>query len=213
MFRLFRPIERGEFFVAWGDTAQGGTDSNFVQFLSKTRGDIPFVLQMTGVAAEMTPHLRMALEWICDITGVKPVVCLERQNGGASAMHDLITTNHQNKYVIYYMRDEKGRPTDKPGWDTTGTQGGGGTRPMMLGEWLVAFNAGLIKIYDQVTLDQHSTFIVNKHGKPEADAGCHDDGVISCAGAYQMYQTENPTYVETDYEEETSRAQSNFMVN
>lgn len=202
MFRLFRKIERGEFFVVWGDTAQGGADSNFVQFLSKTRGDIPLVLQMPGVAAEMTPHLRAALEWIYDITGVRPCVALERQNGGASAMHDLINSNQLGKYTIYYMRDDKGELTSKPGWDTTGTMGGGGSRPMMIGEWLVAFNAKLIKMYDQETIDQHSTFIVNNRGKPEADSGSHDDAVMSCAGAYQMYLTEMPAIVDEYYEPE-----------
>lgn len=200
MFRLFRKIERGEFFVVFGDCAQGGEDSNFVQFLSKKKGDIPLVLQMQGVAAEMTPYLRAALEWIFDQTGVRPIVCLERQNGGASAMHDLMTSNHLGKYTIYYARNDKGERTDKPGWDTTGTRSGGGTRPMMLGEWLVAYNAKLITIYDQETHDQHSTFIVNKYGKPEAAPNNHDDAVIGCAGAYQMYQTEVPAQVEDDDE-------------
>lgn len=201
MFRLYRKIERGEFFVIFGDCAQGGEDSNFVQFLSKKKGDIPLVLQMPGVAAEMVPYLRAAAEWIYDQTGVRPVVCLERQNGGASAMYDLQNSNHLGKYTIYYAYNEKGERTDKLGWDTTGTRGGGGSRPMMLGEWLVAYNAKLIIIYDQETHDQHSTFIVNRHGKPEAAPNNHDDGVISCAGAYQLYQTENPEEIEEeDYE-------------
>ena len=37
---------KGEFFVVFGDCAQGGSDSNFVQFLSKSRNDIPLVLQI-----------------------------------------------------------------------------------------------------------------------------------------------------------------------
>ncbi len=202
MFRLFRPIERGEFFVVFGDCAQGGADSNFVQFMSKTKGDIPLVLQMQGVAAAMTPYLRDALEWIYDVTGVQPVVCLERNNGGGSAMYDLINSNQKGKYRIYYMRNEKGELTDTPGWNTTGSANTGGTRPMMLGEWLVAFNAKLIKIHDLVTIEQHSTFVSNKNGKPEADVGCHDDGVLSCAGAYQMYLTEMPAVIVDDYEPE-----------
>lgn len=213
MLRLFRPIEKGEFFVVFGDTAQGGIDSNYVQFLSKTRGDIPLVLQMPGVAAEMTPHLRAALEWIYDQTGVKPIVCLERNNGGASAMTDLINSNQDGKYRIYYMRNDKGALTDKPGWDTTGSSRGGGTRPKMLGEWLVAFNAKLIKIYDEETLNQHSTFVVNKNGKPEADTGCHDDAVMSCSGAYQMYITENPLAPPKVQQRPRQQRRSNFMVN
>lgn len=187
MFRLYRQIERGEFFVVFGDTAQGGADSNFVQFMSRTRGDIPLVLQMQGVAAAMTPHLRDALHWIHGKTGVKPVVALERQNGGASAMHDLMVSNTEGKYVLYEMKDENDERKDKLGWDTNVL-----TRPKMIGEWLTAFNSKLIRIYDAETITQHQTFIVNRNGKPEADVNCHDDAVMSCAGAWQMYQTEKP---------------------
>jgi len=192
MFRLFREIEKGEFFVVFGDCAQGGVDSNFVQYMSKTRMDIPLVMQSPGVAAEATPYIRQSLEWIYDKTGVKPVVALERQNGGASEMHNLNITNQQGKYTIYHAKKEDDEDKDTIGWDTNQV-----TRPNMLGEWLTAFNTGLIKIYDKETIEQHQSFIVNKNGRPEADTNAHDDAVISCAGAYQLYQTENPPVVRT----------------
>lgn len=192
MFRLYRRPDEGEFFVVFGDCAQGGIDKNFVQFLSTKRLDIPLVLSMNGVAAEMTPHLKQALEWLHDITGVKPTVALERNNGGASAMYDLMNTNRDDKYSIYFARKEDGTYSDKPGWDTTGGVNGTGTRPTMLGEWLTAFNGKLVMIYDKETIEQHQTFIVNKRGRPEAAPNTHDDAVISCAGAYQLYQTEKP---------------------
>lgn len=193
MFRLFRRIEKDEFFVVFGDCSQGGEDSNFIQFLSKTRGDIPMVLEMQGVAAEMTPYLREALNWLHDRTGVKPVVALERNNGGASEMHNLMTYN-TGKYRIYYAKDEKGKPMgDKPGWDTNGNSARGtGTRPKMLGDWLMAYESHAVIIYDEETQSQHQTFIVNQLGKPEAAPNTHDDAVMSCAGAWQMYNTENP---------------------
>lgn len=186
-FRLFREIEKGEFFVVFGDCAQGGDDSNFVQFMSKSRADIPLVLQMHGVAAEMTPYLRQALEWIHDKTGVQPVVALERQMGGASEMHNLNQSNQAGKYRIYHAKKEDDEDKETIGWDTNQV-----TRPNMLGEWLAAFNSQLVKIYDKETIDQHQTFIVNKNGRPEADASTHDDAVMSAAGAWQLYQTENP---------------------
>ena len=63
MFRRFRDINKGEFFCVFGDCSQGGSDSNFVQFGSKTQMDIPLVLQMQHApAAEMTPML-MEYEW------------------------------------------------------------------------------------------------------------------------------------------------------
>lgn len=187
MFRLYREIEPKEFFVVFGDCAQGGDDSNFVQFMSKTKMDIPMVLEMKGVAAEMTPFLRQALEWIYEKTGVKPVVALERQMGGASEMHNLNMSNQAGKYIIYHAKREDDEEKETIGWDTNQV-----TRPNMLGEWLTAYNSQLFKIYDEETNDQHQTFIVNKNGKPEADANTHDDAVMSAAGAYQLFQTENP---------------------
>lgn len=192
MLRLYRRPDPGEFFVVFGDCAQGGADKNFVQFMSTKRLDFPLILSMQGVAAEMTPHLKQALEWIHDVTNVKPVIALERNNGGSSAMQDLMNTNSLDKYTIYFARKEDGTTSDKPGWDTTGGAHGTGTRPRMLGEWLTAFNAKLVHIYDQETIEQHQTFIVNKHGKPEAAPNTHDDAVMACAGAWQLYQTEKP---------------------
>jgi hypothetical protein len=195
MFKLYRPIEQGEFFVVFGDCAQGGADKNYVQFMSRTRADIPLVLAMNGVAAEMTPHLRQALEYIYIKTKIPPTVALERNMGGASAMQDLMNSNYENHYTCYFMRDfSTGQSTDKLGWDTTGNASttNPGTRPKMLGEWLTAFNSKIITIYDHETIEQHQTFIVNKNGKPEAAPNTHDDAVMSCAGAWQLYQTENP---------------------
>lgn len=191
MLRLYREIEKGEFFVVFGDTAQGGSDKNFVQFMSTKRMDIPLVLSMNGVAAEMIPHLREALIWVHKKTEVRPTVALERNNGGSSAMHDLMMTNVDNHYSIYFSKKDDGTETDKPGWDTTVS-----SRPRMLGEWLTAFNAKLVTIYDQETLDHHQTFIVNSRGKPEAAPNTHDDGVMSCAGVWQLYQTEQPPALE-----------------
>lgn len=187
MFRLYRKLEKGEFLVGFGDCAQGGEDSNFSTFISKTRMDIPLVFQMKGVAAEATPHIRQLLEWIYDQTGVQPVFTFERNNGGASEMYNLNMTNQGGKFRLYHPKEEDGTDKDKLGFDTTGV-----TRPKMLGDWKTAFESQHIKIYDEEIIEQHQTFIVNKNGKPEADANTHDDGVISSAGAYQLYQTENP---------------------
>lgn len=186
MFRLYRELEKGEFLVYGGDTAQGGIDSNYGQFISKTKGDIPLVFKKQGVAASATPILRNAFNWVYEQTRVKMCVALERQNGGASEMHRLEDTN-DGFYTIYYGYDEDGNRKDKPGWDTNEK-----TRSQMLGDWLKAFNNELIIIYDQDTIEQHQSFIVSKRGKPQADSNAHDDAVMSCAIAYQLMLTENP---------------------
>lgn len=187
--RLYRPIEKGEFFVVFGDTAQGGIDKNFTQFMSKTRIDIPLVYSARGVAAESTPHIHQTLEWLFDQTGVQPVFAFERQNGGVSEMHNLMLMNRENKYRLYQMHStgttDGDEITERYGWDTNSS-----TRPKMIGDWKIAFETGQVKIYDKETLDHHQTFIVNKNNRPEAAPNTHDDGVMSCAGVWQLYQTE-----------------------
>jgi hypothetical protein len=192
-FRRYRKIHPKEFFVVFMDTAQGGTDKNYIQCISKTRMDVPIVFSMRGAATEATPFCRQLLQWIHEKTDVKPVIGVERQNGGTSVMIDLINTNQGDHYTPYFAKKEDGSDSDKPGWDTNSA-----TRPKMLGEWLTAFDGKLIALYDAETIAQHQTFIVNKRGRPEAAPNTHDDAVMSLAGAYQLYQTEQPPEIEQE---------------
>lgn len=194
MLRLYRQPQKGEFFVVFGDCAQGGSDSNFVQFLSKSRIDVPLVYQLNDVAAAMTPILHQTLEWLFDKTGVQPIVGLERNNGGASEMRRLIDLNRQQKYRIYYMRKPDGsKDMNTPGWNTDVV-----SRPRMVGDWKEAFKTNQVRIYDEETLLQHQTFITNRSNKPEAAPNAHDDAVMSLAGAWQLYQTEDPIRLDDD---------------
>ncbi len=195
MFRLYRELEKGEFFVVAVDCAQGGIDANFGQFLSKTHIDVPLVFEKHCVAAEMTPIIHEALEWIYSRTGVEPVVAFERQMGGVSAMSQLQTLNRNGHYRIYQRRKlgtiEGEVLTDVIGWDTNPQ-----TRPQMLGDLKQAIDNKLIQLYDKTPIGELAKFIVNKKGRAEAAPNCHDDSVMSLAIAWQMYQTENPPTVE-----------------
>lgn len=190
MFRLYREPERGEFFVVAVDCAQGGIDANFGQFLSKSRVDVPLVFEKHCVAAEMTPLIHEALEWLYGRTGVEPVVAFERQMGGISALSQLQTLNRNGHYRIYQRRKlgtvEGEVLTDTIGWDTNAQ-----TRPQMLGDLKQAVDNKLIRLYDETTINELGKFIVNKKGRAEAAANCHDDAVMSLAIAWQLYQTES----------------------
>lgn len=191
MFRLYRPLERGEFFIVAVDCAQGGIDANFGQFLSKTKIDVPLVFEKNCVAAEMTPIIHEALEWIYVQTGVEPVVAFERQMGGVSALSNLQTLNRNGHYRIFQRRKlgtiEGELLTDSIGWDTNAQ-----TRPQMLGDLKQAIDNKLIQLYDKTTVEELGKFIVNKRGRAEAAPNCHDDAVMSLAIAWQMYQVETP---------------------
>jgi len=203
-FRVYRKIEKGEFFIVPGDCAQGGGDFNFVPFLSYKYLDWPIVYANDGVAATMTPDIHRSLEYLFDLTGVPPVVGLERQNGGSSEMERLRVLNRKNKYTLYVMKSrgktEGEEETKLLGWDTNSR-----TRPYLVGDWKDAFDSHATKIYDQMMLDHHKTFIKGRGGKPQASSGNHDDGVMSPAIGWQMYQTERPPTIESnqgDYPED-----------
>lgn len=192
MLRLYRQPERGEFFLVAVDCAQGGIDSNFGQFLSKSRADVPLVFEKRCVAADMTPIIHGALEWLFDRTGVQPVVAFERNMGGASEMSRLQKLNRQGKYRIYQKHkfgDVSGEElTQNLGFDTNAQ-----TRPQILGDLKQAIDNELVQLYDKTTVDELGKFIINKRGRAEAAPNCHDDAVMSLAIAWQLYQTENMT--------------------
>lgn len=190
-FRIYRKIEKGEFFLVGGDCSQGGADSNVLAFLSRNRLDYPITYKKRGVAATMTPDLHEALEFISDITGVRPVVALERNNGGGSEMERLRVLNKYNKYRLYTMK----KPNKDGGVDDTGTLGYETTtasRPVLIGEYKQAFDTHMFYHYDNDFIEQHHAFIVGKNGKPQAASNRHDDAVIAPAISWQLYQTELP---------------------
>lgn len=203
MLRLYRDIGQGEFFVVFADAAQGGVDSNYVQFISKSRIDVPLVIQIKDVAANATPVIHQALEWIYDQTNVQPVFAYERNMGGSSEMERMRKMNRSSKYRLYVMKQDGTlhgeQQTEKLGWDTNAA-----TRPKMIGDLKQAIDSQLIRIYDKETVNQLKTFIISKRNKPEAAPNTHDDAVMSLAGAWQLYQTEEPIRFEDDDEPITS---------
>ena len=189
MFRQYRPIQKGEFFICAGDTSQGGKDGNFMHFISKSKLDIPLVYERQGVAAEMTAEIHPVIERISDTTGVIPLVCLERNNGGASEMQRLQILNREQKYRLFTMPTyglTHNKDTNKLGWDTNTA-----TRPDILGSLLHVINNNVILIYDEETLKQLKSFIVNSQGKPIGAPGKRDDAVMSLAIGVKLLQTVN----------------------
>lgn len=196
-FRLWRKIERGEFIIVTADCSQGGIDNNTASFLSKNKIDFPITYKRNGVANDMTDDLFPVLEWICDITGILPVVAFERNNGGASEMSRLDKLNMKHKYRIYTMV----RPSDAEGDNETKILGwitDSASRPQLVKDWRYAFDNHLPKLYDPEFVEEHKTFIINNQGKPEAAKGFHDDCVFAPAIAWQLYGTEEPTYYEQE---------------
>lgn len=195
MFRAYRPFEKGEFVLIFADTAWSGGDFCTAQFLTYHRLDIPLVYHANTVASEMTPLLHEKAEEIYKTTGIKPVLCLERNNGGVAELERLKRLNRNQDYVLYREKVKTGYKQSeaegaKLGWTTSSA-----TRPIMLGMLKEAVDNKLITIYDRPTITEMFSFVEKQTPsgwKPQAEKNAHDDLVMALAGVWQMYQTEKP---------------------
>lgn len=189
MFRQYRKIEKGELILVAVDTAAGGGDFTAAQFLSKQNIDIPLVYHSKTITTEFTNKLVPVLEKIYDITGYKPVVAYERNNGGAFEMDRLAALNRLNKYELFKMPSfgrENPPQAFKYGWDTNSA-----TRPKMLQDLKQAIDNKLIRIYDRETINELFSFVVvqtSSSWKAQAEKGAHDDLVMALAIVWEMYQ-------------------------
>ena len=181
MFKQFRPLEIGEFIIAGGDCSQGGDDFNVTQFFSKDKLDVPLIYRAKSVANSMTTAIQPVLENIATFTGIKPMVALERNMGGASEMERLSILNRDNYYELFLMpqlgtEDKINVETKKLGFNTNTL-----SRPILVGSLKEIIDIHGIGIYDEDTINELATFINNNQGKPEASKGAHDDCVIALA--------------------------------
>lgn len=210
MFRQYRTIDGGEFFVVFADTSYGANDYCAVQFLSKTRIDVPLVYHSKTIATNMTNEIFPVLEKLHDLTGIRPVVAYERQNGGAFEMDRLASLNRSNKFEIFKMPQfgtNENEDTKKLGWDTNTA-----TRPQMLQDLKNGIDHNALGIYDKPTISELYSFIIAQTSssiKAQAEKGAHDDLVMSLAGAWQLYQMcETPGSDINDVEWEALQAQN-----
>jgi hypothetical protein len=199
MFRQYRPIEPGEYFVVFADTSAGMGDYCAVQFLSKTRIDVPLVYHAKTIATDMTNSIFPVLEKLHDVTGLRPTLAYERNNGGLFEMERIAGLNRHNKYEIFKMPNSgsiNNADAVKLGYDTNTA-----TRPKMLSDLKDAIDNKLLTVYDKPTITELYSFVLMQTSstwKAQAEKGAHDDLVMSLAGAWQLYQICNtPTPVQT----------------
>lgn len=192
-WREYRQLEEGELVVVGVDTAAGGLDYCAAQFMSVTKRDVPLVYHAKQLASEMTPELHRRLIDIHDLTGIKPVIAYERNNGGVFELERLSRLNKYNQYTIYQTKQDTGtirgmQSSPKLGWSTDTA-----TRPVMLADLKEAIDNKLFLFYDRPTLDEMFSFVVvqtTSSWKAQAENGMHDDLIMSLAIAWQLYQTE-----------------------
>ena len=202
MFRQYRKIEPGEFFVVAADPAAGGGDYCACQFLSKTKIDVPLVYHSKSLATEMTNQIFPILEKIYDVTQVKPVIAYERNAGGNFEMERLATMNRLNKYDLFKMPTVGRQDAPEPvryGWDTNTA-----TRPAMLSQLKEAIDGKVLTLYDKPTVEEMYAFVVTQTSsswKAQAEVGSHDDLVMALAIGWQLYSMCNAEVLKSRIED------------
>ena len=198
MFRQFREFEKGEFIVIGGDLSAGGKDRSCCQFISKNRIDVPLIYDSPKMAVEMTNEIVPVLENICEVTGVKPLIAYERNNGGVFEMERLATMNRNGTYELFKMpvygkeidTEQRMKQEVRYGWDTNTA-----TRPMMLAALKETIEKKIIRIYDKATIEEMYSFIVSQTSnswKAQAERNAKDDRVMALAIAWQVFINSQP---------------------
>lgn len=208
-FKQYRPLQQGEFIICFVDPSFGGADNTAGHFLSHKWLDVPIVFHHGLTITAATPMFHQELTRIHKETGITPIVAFERNNGGGAEMDRLARLNRYGDYRIYTMKtlDPLGRliDTGKLGWDTNLA-----TRPKMLQELKEAIEGRMLHLYHKQTVNEMFSFIISPTGKAEAEQGAHDDLVMSLAGAWQLYQTEQPKQEQGGGVVETSEGQQYY---
>ena len=191
-YRIYRPLDEGEFIVAGYDLAMGGIDNSACVFISKTRQDVPIVYHENTIATVATNALLPMLKHIYEITQVKPVIAPERNAGGVFEIDRMLSSPYAPFFTMYQTKTGVGAmdapDTNKYGWSTDSA-----SRPKMLEELKNAIDQRLIAIYDEFLINEMFSFVVNKTNsswKAQAEQNAHDDLVMALAIAWQLYQTE-----------------------
>ncbi len=193
MFRQYRQLEKGEFILCSVDSSAGGLDYTAAQFLSKTKIDVPLVYHSRVTTADFINTLATTLEKIFDTTQVKPVVAIERQNGGSFLIDRLAGLNYKGKFEVFKMPTYGNVDNSDPirlGWDTNSA-----TRPKMLQELKDAIDKRVLGLYDKQTITELYSFVVTQTSsswKAQAEKNAHDDLVMALAIVWQMYQICQP---------------------
>ena len=188
--RIYAMPEKGVPYVIGGDTAGEGSDSFVAQVLDNRTGEQ--VAQLRGKFDEdvfarqvycLGLHYNTALIGIETNFSTYPVMELERLRYPKQYVRESIDDyTHKIKQSFGFLTNTK-------------------TRPVIISELIKATRDDITIVNDKTTLQEMLTFVRNEETlKPEAEAGAHDDCVMSLAIAHYIRPQQQYTAVKEDGE-------------
>jgi len=176
--RVYKEPEHGHDYVIGGDTATEGDysalivlDKNDLEEVALWWGHID-EFELAQVAYRLGTYYNTAL------------VGIERNNMGVAVVKKLDELGYKNQYRMETLDEMGVKIKDKLGWETNSK-----TRPILINDLNQVVTERKIIIRSPEVVGEMKSFVKNNRGKPEAQAGTHDDLVIAMGVAYQMYKS------------------------
>lgn len=181
---IYRMPERGRLYACGADPS-GGADANLgkgtadpdwavAQIGDRDTGEQCATLRLRCMPGEFGRQVYRLLRWFNN-----GQVALERTGAGVGSLEALLNENYPTSLIYHRAvatdQDPEVR-SDKIGWQTDEV-----SRQQLISLLDDALRAPSIFVHDPITIRELLTFVINPRGKPEAQAGGHDDCVIALA--------------------------------
>ena len=173
-------MDGGERYVIGADSSMGirGGDYSVAQVLDSQKR------QVATWRGHVHPDYFAEVLYALGMYYNEAFICVERNS------HGILTCTRLGKdmaYPNFYTEVQVDKLTDKEtislGFNTTSK-----TKPLVIDQLRASMREGELELNDKTTLREMLTYIVTQTGAMEAEAGCHDDCVMSLALANHVHE-------------------------
>lgn len=162
-------------YVLGGDTAGEGSDFFTGHILNNTNGRQVAKLRKQFDADEYTRQMYCLGKYYNEaLIGIET-------NFDTFPIKELLRLGYNKQFVREKEDTFTGKIVKSFGFQTNKF-----TRPLILSELQKIINENIDQINDKDTLEEMLTFVRNEKGRPEAQAGCHDDLIMALAITYYI---------------------------
>lgn len=178
-------------YVLSGDTAGEGSDYFIGQVIDNSTGKQVAKLRQQLDADEYTRQM-----YCLGLYYNKALISIET-NFDTYPIKKLLEYGYDKQYIREKEDTYTGKLTKAYGFQTNKN-----TRPLILSILQQVVNDNVDWINDKDTLEEMLVFVRNEKGRPEAQAGCHDDLVMALAIAYYSRTQQERTFKKEIKEEQ-----------
>lgn len=186
-------------YVLGGDTAGEGSDFFTGHILNNTNGRQVAKLRKQFDADEYTRQMYCLGKYYNEaLIGIET-------NFDTFPIKELLRLGYNKQFVREKEDTFTGKIVKSFGFQTNKF-----TRPLILSELQKIINENIDQINDKDTLEEMLTFVRNEKGRPEAQAGCHDDLIMALAITYYIRGQQITTIIPVKETEEDEYPEFSF---